>query len=41
LARELLNVRPPQKLKLIEITPLVPFSTATPDFINNQFPTQE
>jgi hypothetical protein len=40
LARKLLNVRPPQKLKLIEITPLIPFSAATGDFTQNpEFPT--
>jgi hypothetical protein len=29
-----LNVRLPQALKFTEITALVPFSTATPDFVN-------
>jgi len=33
-ARKLLNVRSPQTLKSTEITALVPFSTATPDFNN-------
>jgi hypothetical protein len=28
--RKLLNVRSPQALKIVEITALVPFSTATP-----------
>jgi hypothetical protein len=32
--RKLLNVRSPQALKFPEITALVPFSTATPDFAN-------
>jgi hypothetical protein len=34
-ARKLLNLRRPQALKFSEITALVPFSTATPDFTNS------
>jgi hypothetical protein len=33
-ARKLLNLRLPQALKFTQITALVPFSTATPDFDN-------
>jgi hypothetical protein len=33
-ARKLLNLRLPQALKFTQITALVPFSTATPDFNN-------
>jgi hypothetical protein len=36
LARKLLNVSRPQKLKFIEITALIPFSTATPHYTNNR-----
>jgi hypothetical protein len=34
--RKLLNVRSPQARKFAEITGLVPFSTPTPDYINDQ-----
>jgi hypothetical protein len=36
--RKLLNVRLPQTLKFTEITALVPFSTATPDFVSYRHP---
>jgi hypothetical protein len=34
--RKLLNIRSPQAQRFAEITGLVPFSTATPDYINNR-----
>jgi hypothetical protein len=34
--RKLLNIRWPQAQRFAEITGLVPFSTATPDYINNR-----